>query len=102
MLLAASPHNEESYELFAEAATVSERTLAIAPSFNEVRKQLAVAQEGLARASLARGHAYASHARPLLSQSLDTWHDVATRSSGDVRDTDRVRRVQRLLATLPG
>ena len=101
LLLALSPPQaNESFDLFSEAANVANATLAVAPSFNEVRKQLAIALEGVARASLARGGDHANAARSLLDQSANTWRDVASRSVGDVRDADRVIRVEQLLTAL--
>jgi len=102
LLLATSPPRAaESLQLFREASNVAARTVASAPSFNEVRKQLAIALQGLARASLALGGDRAKQARHFLDQSLNTWREVASRNAGDLRDTDALARAERLLATLP-
>jgi len=91
---------QDAAALFKEARKVSEETLRIAPSFNELRKQLAKADEGLARVALLGGTDSTSNARRLLEESLRTWQDVQSRASGDFEDADQPLRVQGLLASL--
>ncbi len=74
-------------------------TLVRAPSFNEVRKQLATSQEGLARTALSDPRRRAE-ARDLLMQSAATWREVFTRSVGDERQVSRLAEVERLVAAL--
>jgi hypothetical protein len=74
--------------------------LLLAPSFNEVRKQLAMAYEGLARATLATGHGDIDVAKELLGHSRDAWREAFEQSVGDRRQTARREAVDRLLASL--
>lgn len=90
----------EAAALFAEAKDVGERVLAAAPSFNEVRKQVANAYEGLARVALLRKGTDATEARALLERSAETWREVAARSVGDRRDEARAAAVERQLASM--
>lgn len=90
---------DEAEALFAEARDVGEKALAVAPSFNEVRKQVANAYEGLARVAFARGGSHAAEARVLLERSAETWREVAARSAGDRKDAARAAGVERLLAS---
>jgi tetratricopeptide (TPR) repeat protein len=53
LLVVTPPQPGEAATLFAEARAMSLRTLDAAPSYTQVRKQLAVAEEGLARAGRA-------------------------------------------------
>jgi non-specific serine/threonine protein kinase/serine/threonine-protein kinase len=100
LLLAVSPAKpEEAVMLFEEARNVGERALAAAPSHNQLRKQAANADEGLARASLL-GHRPAADARVFLERSAKRWREVLASSSGDLRDADRAVRVQQQLDSL--
>ncbi|MDH4065816.1 MAG: protein kinase, partial [Acidobacteriota bacterium] len=64
LLLAVSPPRaDEAAALFAEARDVGLRTLRQAPSFTQVRKQVAVAEEGLARAAVTPGGPVVADAR---------------------------------------
>ena len=102
MLMEQSPANwREARQLFTEARDVAERRLAVAPSFNELRKELATSYEGLARTALAAGGPDIADARLMLEQSLAVWNDVLTRSIGDRRQADRPDRVRELLSSLP-
>jgi non-specific serine/threonine protein kinase/serine/threonine-protein kinase len=102
LLLSVTPrHPEQAGALFDEACKVAEETLRVAPSFNELRKQLARAEEGLARVAMLRGRANTVEARQLLERSLHTWREVQARSAGDRQDTDQPQRVRSLLASLP-
>ena len=101
LLLDLSPGNaHDARPLFAEARGVAQTTLGMAPSFNEVRKQLAISDEGLARVALALDPAATTEARGLLESSLTTWRDVFTRSVGDRRQAGRMAEVERRLASL--
>ena len=91
----------EAGVLFGEARRVAEDTLRVAPSFNELRKQLARSQEGLARIALANGSKGILGVRQLLEESLRTWRDVQARASEDRQDGDQEARVKGLLAALP-
>jgi eukaryotic-like serine/threonine-protein kinase len=91
----------EARALFTEARDVARQTLLIAPSFNEVRKQLAISLEGLARAGLADQRPDIGGARTLLKQSQDTWRDVFARSVGDDREAGRQATIDALIASLP-
>ena len=100
LLLAVSPAKpEEAATLFEEARNVGERALGVAPSHNQLRKQVANADEGLARASLLRRQP-AAVARAALERSARTWRDVFASSSGDLRDAERAAHVQRQLDSL--
>jgi len=68
------------------------RALAVAPSFTQVRKQVAVASEGAARAAAARGSAAQS---TRLAESAAVWREVVARS---VEDPTSVRELSRLEA----
>jgi non-specific serine/threonine protein kinase/serine/threonine-protein kinase len=102
LVLATAPERAgEAEALFAEARDAAEQTLAVAPSFNEMRKQLAQACEGLARTTLTRDPGGATAARRLLERSLQTWEHVLSDGPGDLRERDRPARIRALLAGLP-
>jgi non-specific serine/threonine protein kinase/serine/threonine-protein kinase len=82
--------------LFEEARELTEQTLRTAPSFNELRKQLARAEEGLGQAAQIRGDA--DQARVLLQRGLKTWQEVLSRGPEDRRDAGAPLRVQALLS----
>lgn len=101
LLLATAPGEAgEAEALFAEARDVAEQTLAGAPSFNELRKQLAQAYEGLARTALARDPGGATAARHLLERSLRTWEHVLSYGPTDLREKDRPASIRARLAAL--
>ena len=101
LVLAVRPDGvEEATALFEEAREVGEKTLAVAPSFNEVRKQVANAYEGLARVALLGGPSHMERADALLGKSSETWREVAAASTGDQRGADRAAGVQRLLESV--
>ena len=78
-----SPDNwREARQLFSEAREVAEKRLAVAPSFTELRQELAIGYEGLGRTSLAAPAAGDSDARALLERSLATWDEGFDRSIG--------------------
>jgi tetratricopeptide (TPR) repeat protein len=93
-LRASPPRASEASALFEEANKVAEETLRVAPSFNELRKQLAKSQEGLARVALLGREKRNLEARRLLEQSLRTWREVQSRASGDHENDDEPLRVQ--------
>jgi tetratricopeptide (TPR) repeat protein len=98
LLLEQSTNNrQQARQLFAEAREISEKTLQLAPSFNEVRKQLAVSFEGLARTMLADPQPDRRAARQFLTQSVATWREVSDRSVGDYRQASRLTAAERLL-----
>lgn len=101
LLASTPPAPEEGAALFGEARTIAAETLAQAPSFNQLRRQLAHAEEGLARALLARDPGDAAEGRKWLERSLRTWDDVLALGPSDVRDNDRPARIRDLLARLP-
>lgn len=95
LLLAQSPPRaEEAARLFTEAQQVGSRTLADAPSFTQVRKQVAVAEEGLARAALIDGADHAAEARSILKRSAEAWREVVLRSAGDQKSIEELQRLE--------
>ncbi|MGE0462751.1 MAG: hypothetical protein AB7Q16_15410 [Vicinamibacterales bacterium] len=99
--------SSEAAALISEARDVGGRTLALSPGCTQVRKQMAMAEEGLARAALSRPRARglepprgprAPEAVPLLKQSGAT--EVASRSVGDATVTRELARVEGRLAGL--
>ncbi len=93
---------DEAAALFAESRNVGEKALEVAPSFNELRKQVANAYEGLARVAITRGGSDALAARALAEKSAATWREIAAHATGDLRDAARAEAVLRLLASLSG
>ena len=91
LLTMTPPRPEEAASLFEEARSTGMRTLAAAPSFTQVRKQVAVASEGLARAAAVRGGPQAAR----LDESTAVWREVVARS---VEDPGSVRELSRLEA----
>lgn len=91
LLTITPPRPDEAASLFEEARTVGMRALAVAPSYTQVRKQVAVAFEGLARAAVARGGPQAAR----LADSAAAWREVVARS---VEDPASVRELSRLEA----
>ncbi len=100
LLLAISPARAgEAADLFAEARDVSLRTLEHAPSFTQVRKQVAVAEDGLARAASLRVGPHAADAMLMLRRSADTWRDVVARSAGDAKSVAQITRLEARIAS---
>ena len=100
LLLEQSPNTwREARDLFSDARDIAERRLALAPSFNELRKELAISYEGLARTSIAAAGADTADARVMLERSLAAWNEVFARSIGDHRQSHRQARVRKLLAS---
>jgi hypothetical protein len=101
LLMAVSPRNwADARTLFSDARDIAGKTLANAPSFNEIRKELAISYEGLADASAAQLGANAPEVRQLLERSAATWSEVVAHSVGDHRERDRRERVEKRLASL--
>ncbi len=100
LLLATSPPDPTAAAaLFREARELADATLKSAPSFNELRKQVARADEGLGRASMLRADG-ASEARAHFERSLQTWQEFQAHSNEDKRDAAAAPRVQLLLTSL--
>jgi tetratricopeptide (TPR) repeat protein len=100
LLLMMSPPNSESAEaLFDEARELAETTLTTAPSFNELRKEVAKADEGLGRAAMVRAGRVDSNARLLLERSLRGWQDVLARGPEDRRDAGAPLRIEAILSS---
>ena len=78
------------------------RTLAEAPTYAQVRKQVAVAEEGLARVAMARGGQQAAGAPALLRQSAAIWRAIVSASPEDVRSAQDLARVESLLGSVLG
>jgi eukaryotic-like serine/threonine-protein kinase len=101
LLLEQSANNlDEARQVFSEARDVAEKTLLLAPSFNEVRKQLAISLEGLGRTALAEPRPDRAEAQRLMAQAIATWRDVFARSVGDRREAGRLETAEQLLASL--
>jgi tetratricopeptide (TPR) repeat protein len=110
LLLAVTPPlPDDAAALFSEARDVGHRTLAQSPNYTQVRKQVAIAEEGLARAALARSRApgigtrqgrATAEAVMLLKQSATSWREVASRSVGDATVARELVRIAGLLAAV--
>ncbi len=99
LLMEQSPANwREARVLFSDARDVAEKRLALAPSFNELRKELAISYEGLAQTSAAAAGPGSSDFRLMLERSLAAWNDAFEHSIGDHRESDRRDRVRALVA----
>ena len=99
LLLAVSPpRTAEAAALFAEARDVGLRALEQAPSFTQVHKQVAVAEEGLARAAIAEGRVPAEQAMTMFKRSAERWRQVVSRSSGDAKSVKELRRIEQRIA----
>jgi non-specific serine/threonine protein kinase/serine/threonine-protein kinase len=100
VLLAMSPPRaEEANNLFEEAIRVGAHALALAPSHNQLRKQVAIADQGIAQALLLRRRP-AGEARAFLERSAETWRAVLESSDGDLKDADRPGQVLHQLESL--
>jgi tetratricopeptide (TPR) repeat protein len=99
LLLALSPPRaEEAAALFAEARQAGLQTLEKAPSYTQVRKQVALAEEGLARSATVRGGPHAASAAAMLIHSAGTWREILSRSSADTASARQLERIEALIA----
>jgi non-specific serine/threonine protein kinase/serine/threonine-protein kinase len=101
VLANALPDRKRAAALFDEARALAARTLTAAPSFNELRKEVARAEEGLGRVGLTLRPAAIDAARSHLESSLRIWHDILARGPDDRRAISAPERVRRLLDSLP-
>jgi non-specific serine/threonine protein kinase/serine/threonine-protein kinase len=97
LLEQSSSNHAQARHMFAEAREIAEQTLQLAPSFNEVRKQLAMSLEGLGRTMLAEPQPDTRAARQFLTAGIATWRDVFARSVGDRRQAGRLAAAEKLL-----
>jgi tetratricopeptide (TPR) repeat protein len=98
-LLAVSPRGlDEARDLFTEARAVGLGALEHAPSYTQVRRQVAVAEEGLARVAALRGQAGEAEAAALWRQTAARWREVLDSSDGDPMSARDVERVDALAA----
>ena len=93
------PRAGEASSLYQEARAAGLRTLETAPSFTQVRKQVAVAEEGLARAAALKGGADGAGAAALLERSAATWREVVAGGSADRSSLQQLARVEALVAS---
>jgi tetratricopeptide (TPR) repeat protein len=100
LLLAATPPDAAgAAALFREARELAASTLKSAPSFNELRKQVARSDEGLGRAAmLSKGGT--AEAREHFERGLRTWQEFLAHSAEDQREAAALPRVQMLLSSL--
>jgi non-specific serine/threonine protein kinase/serine/threonine-protein kinase len=100
-LLAVSPPGlDEARNLFAEARAVGLGALEHAPSYTQVRRQVAVAEEGLARIATLQEPAGQANAAALWRQAAARWREVLASSAGDATAARNVERVDALTAAL--
>lgn len=100
LLLMSSPaHADEAAALFREAVDVGRRAIAEAPSYTQVRRQVAIAEDGLARAAEIRGGPHAAAAAAFFARSAATWREVVARSRGDARAAEALRQAEARLRT---
>ncbi len=97
LLIVSPPEVKAATALFEEARALAEETLKTAPSFIELRKQVAHADEGLGRAALMRDVGNAEEARRSFERSLRTWQEVLTQGE-DRREAAAPVRLQTLLS----
>ncbi|MGE0359433.1 MAG: protein kinase [Vicinamibacterales bacterium] len=95
------PVLDEAQALFMEARTVGLAVLEHAPSYTQVRVQLAVAEEGLARIASARIAGSAAERTSLWRQSAARWRDVAAHSVGDGSSLQNAQRIEAMLTSAP-
>jgi hypothetical protein len=96
-MLASSANWREAEAMFTEARDLARRTLARAPAFTEMRKELAISYANLARATIAHVGADAPEVRTLLEQCRATWAEVAARGVGDHRRAPREEDARKLV-----
>lgn len=101
LLLVAPPDAGKAAALFSEARDLAEATLKAAPSFLELRKQVARAHEGLGRAAMVRTPTTTQEARFFLELGLRTWQDILQVSAEDRRDAGAPLRLETMLSSLP-
>lgn len=89
----------EATALFAEARDVGLRALDQAPSYTQVRRQVAAADEGLARVAAARPAASEAERMALWRQAAERWRDVAAHGVGDRDSVLAVERIEGMLRT---
>jgi len=99
LLEVSPPRADEAAGLYAEAREAGLRTLETAPSFAQVRKQVALAEEGLARAAILRDSVDAAGAKAMLEQSAGTWREIVSRSPTDRTSLQQLARVEALIAS---
>jgi tetratricopeptide (TPR) repeat protein/predicted Ser/Thr protein kinase len=90
------PQVDEAHALFAEAQAVGLAALENAPSYTQVRIQVAVADEGLARIASA-GPGGSADRNTLWRRSAARWRDVATHSVGDRVSQESAERIEAML-----
>jgi eukaryotic-like serine/threonine-protein kinase len=100
LLSLSPPHRDEAAALFAEARAAGEKALTKAPSHSQLRKQLANADEGLARVLLLSDKSKSRDARFYLERSMQSWREIIEHGSGDRRDESAPTRIERLLTSL--
>ena len=91
---------QEAEVHFSDARDIAEKTLAIAPSFNEIRKELAISYEGLADAAAAQQGANAPDVRRLLEKSATTWREVVAPQRGRTPPARSQNSYEKRLASL--
>jgi non-specific serine/threonine protein kinase/serine/threonine-protein kinase len=97
LLTSTPPRVEEAVALFTDARKAGLEALEKAPSYTQVRKQVAVAEEGLARAAMALG-AEAGDAGAWLARAAGTWREIVSRSAGDGASARQLARIEALIA----
>jgi len=103
-LLGASPQRvDEAHALFTEAQAVGLAALQHAPSYTQVRVQVAIAEEGLARLAAARSGGTENERTVLWRRSAARWREVAAHSVGDRASLQSAERIEAMLtAARPG
>jgi tetratricopeptide (TPR) repeat protein len=97
LLLALSPPRpDEAAALFEEARTAGLRAVAAAPSFTQVRKQIAIAEEGLARSAALRGPGGEQEVAAMLAASAAAWREVVAHSVEDDASVSQLSRLEAL------
>ncbi|MGD9903080.1 MAG: protein kinase [Vicinamibacterales bacterium] len=97
LLRLSPPQPDEAHALFTEARTVGLATLSQAPSYSQVRKQVAVAEEGLAGLAATRPGVGPDRRLALWRQSAARWRDVAAHSVGDEISRQHAERIEAAL-----
>jgi hypothetical protein len=96
-MLASSANWREAEAVFTEARDLARKTLARAPAFTEMRKELAISYANLARTTMAHVGGETPEVRALLEQCRETWAEVAARSVGDHRHAPREEDARKLI-----